>query len=122
MASVDVALKDAMQIAGAIGVCLVDYNSGMTLGCLGGGGLDLDIAAAGTTDVVRAKLRTMEALGIQGAIEDIIITLDHQYHLIRPVTSTSAAGLFMYLALNKATSNLAMARRQIQNIESSLEV
>ncbi|MFN0029235.1 MAG: hypothetical protein ACKV2O_18930 [Acidimicrobiales bacterium] len=122
MASVEVALKDCMQIPGAVGVCLVDYNSGMSLGSVGGGGLDLDVAAAGNTDVVRAKLRTMDALGIKGGIEDILITLEHQYHLIRPITGKSGTGLFLYLALNKATSNLAMARRQLLNIEATLEV
>ncbi|GFJ86505.1 hypothetical protein Prum_001470 [Phytohabitans rumicis] len=32
MAAIDTALKDAMNIEGAIGVALVDYSSGMTLG------------------------------------------------------------------------------------------
>ncbi len=122
MASVEVALKDCMQIPGAVGVALVDYNSGMSLGTLGGGGLDLDVAAAGNTDVVRAELRIMEALGITGGIEDMLITLEHQYHMLRPITSQGGTGLFLFVALNKTTSNLAMARRQLASIEATLEV
>src|SRR5262245_4806716 len=84
MMNIDMALKEAMSIAGAVGVALVDYESGMSLGRLGGGEwLNLEVAAAGNTDVVRSKLRVMSALGLDDGIEDILITLHRQYHLIR---------------------------------------
>lgn len=123
MADMDTALKEAMTIEGAIGVALVDYTSGMALGVVGGGkDLDLTVAAAGNTDVVRAKLRAMEMLGLTEAIEDILITLDTQYHLIRLLTGRAGKGLFMYVALNKTRANLAMARHQLRRIEADLEV
>ncbi|MDH6710610.1 hypothetical protein P3T27_007360 [Kitasatospora sp. MAA19] len=118
------ALKQAMTvIEGAIGAALVDYNSGMALATLDGpGGLDLNVAAAGNTDVVRAKMRTMDMLGLQDGIEDILITLSSQYHLIRPLTGRTGKGLFLYLALDKTRANLAMARHQLTRIEADLEV
>ncbi|MFE6869011.1 hypothetical protein ACFVFS_20955 [Kitasatospora sp. NPDC057692] len=118
------ALKQAMTaIEGAIGAALVDYNSGMALATLDGpGGLDLNVAAAGNTDVVRAKMRTMDMLGLSDGIEDILITLSSQYHLIRPLTSHSGKGLFLYLALDKGRANLAMARHQLTRIEADLEI
>jgi hypothetical protein len=122
MGNVDVILKDAMQIDGSIGVALVDYETGMSLGQAGGGGLDLDVAAAGNSDVVKAKLRTMAALGLEEKIEDILITLTSQYHLLRPVTARSGQGLFLYMALEKSKANLAMARRQLTNLEHSIEL
>jgi hypothetical protein len=123
MADMDTALKQAMQIDGAIGVALVDYTSGMALGTVGGGKeLDLTVAAAGNTDVVRSKLRAMELLALKETIEDILITLDTQYHLIRPLTGRAGKGLFIYLALNKARANLAMARHQLRSIEEDLDV
>jgi hypothetical protein len=123
MADMETALKELMQIDGAIGVALVDYNSGMALGVLGGSkDLDLTVAAAGNTDVVRAKMRTIEMLNIKDGIEDILITLASQYHLIRPVTGRSGKGLFLYLALNRQRANLALARHQLLRIEDDLEV
>ncbi|MEV8095377.1 hypothetical protein [Kitasatospora sp. NPDC085879] len=124
MASTEHSLKDAMSsIEGAIGVALVDYNSGMALGTIGGGPeLDLNVAAAGNTDVVRAKVRAIEMLNLKEAIEDILISLSSQYHLIRPLTSRSGKGLFLYLALDKQRANLAMARHQLKRIEAELEV
>jgi hypothetical protein len=123
MADMDIALKDAMQIDGAIGVALVDYTSGMALGVAGDDReLDLTVAAAGNTDVIRAKMRTMELLGLREKIEDILITLGAQYHLIRPMTGRSGAGLFLYVALTRSRANLAMARRQLKLIEENLDV
>jgi hypothetical protein len=124
MAGTETALKEALTtIEGATGVALVDYTSGMALGTLGGSkDFDLNVAAAGNTDVVRAKMRAMEHLGIQSEIEDILITLSDQYHLIRLLKGRSGNGLFIYLVLDAARSNLAMARHQLKRIEADLEV
>ncbi|GAB3252918.1 hypothetical protein GCM10027456_27830 [Kineosporia babensis] len=122
VANIDIVLKEAMQIDGAVGVALVDYTSGMTLGQAGGANLNLEVAAAGNTEVVRAKLRTMEALGLREGIEDILITLDTQYHLIRLITDQTGIGLFLYLALDKHRSNLALARRKLANLERTIEI
>ncbi|MEV6925099.1 hypothetical protein AB0M46_11440 [Dactylosporangium sp. NPDC051485] len=112
-----------MTIDGAIAVALVDYTSGMTLGTVGGGpDFDITVAAAGNTDVVRAKLRTIEMLGLPDAVEDILITLNNQYHIIRPLSSAGGHGLFLYLALAKARANLALARHQLRGIEEGLQL
>lgn len=120
--NVDESLADAMSIQGAIGAALVDYTSGMTLGTAGGAGINLDVAAAGNTEVVRAKMSVMKELGIKGGIEDILITLDKQLHIIRLMDSDRGEGLFLYVALHKDQSNLAMARHKLSNIEKELAV
>ena len=123
MPDMDTALKEAMQIDGAIGVALVDYTSGMALGIAGGGkDFDLSVAAAGNTDVVRAKMRTLDLLKMKDEIEDILITLGNQYHLIRPLRSRGGQGLFLYIALQKQRANLAMARHQVRRIEEDLHM
>jgi hypothetical protein len=120
---IDTALKEAMEIDGALGVSLVDYESGMALGSLGGGKyLNLEVAGAGNTEVIRAKMRTLESLGLKDTIDDILITLGRQYHLIRLVNGQSHAGLFIYLALDKQKANLALARHRLKGIENELTV
>ena len=120
--NIETALKEAMSIDGALGVALVDWDSGMSLGTLGGGKyLDLEVAAAGNTEVVRAKMRAMESLRLNDTIEDILITLTKQYHLIRLLkNSAQDHGLFLYLALDRPKSNLALARHSLKQIESDL--
>jgi hypothetical protein len=122
--NIETALKEAMNIEGALGAALVDWESGMPLGTLGGGKyLDLDLAAAGNTEVVRAKMRTMASLNLNDSIEDILITLTKQYHLIRPLANADGAhNLFLYLALDRSKANLALARHQLKRIESDLTI
>jgi hypothetical protein len=123
MPHMDVALKDAMQIDGAIGAALVDQSSGMALGTTGGSkDFDPTVAAAANTEVMRAKMRTMEMLGLNESIEDILVTLTAQYHLIRPLTGRSGKGLFLYLALSKDRANLAMARHQLKRIGDQVDI
>ncbi|MBJ6613514.1 hypothetical protein AB0N20_04715 [Streptomyces griseoincarnatus] len=124
MANTETALKECLSsIDGATAAALVDYTSGMALGTLGGGkDFNLEVAAAGNTDVVRSKLRTMELLGIKEEIEDILITLNSQYHLIRLLKGRGGNGLFLYLVLDAGRANLAMARHQMRRIENELEV
>ena len=117
MANINESLAKLLEVDGALCAAVVDANSGMLLG-KAGSGLDLDLAAAGNTEVVRAKLKTMKSLGLADAIEDILITLGKQYHIIRLVQAKP--GLFVYLVLDKARSNLALSRRAAQESEQSL--
>lgn len=82
--------------------------------------MNLELAAAGNTEVVRSKRKTMKALALNDQIEDMLITLGKQYHLIRPLAANDA--LFIYLVLDKQRSNLAMARYQLTQIEKELVV
>ena len=122
--NIETALKEAMSIEGALGAALVDWDSGMPLGTLGGGKyLDLELAAAGNTEVVRAKMRTMQSLNLNDSIEDILITLTKQYHLIRLLRRAGGAhDLFLYLVLDQSKGNLALARHHMKRIESDLTI
>ena len=120
MATAKETLPKLMEIDGCLGTCIVDSNSGMMLGASGGGNVNLEIAAAGNTEVVRAKRKTMKTLNLNEHIEDILITLGRQYHLIRPLSSNDA--LFIYVVLDKSRSNLAMARHVLSQLEKELVV
>lgn len=119
MANIDRSLTSLMEINGCLGASIVDHSSGMSLGAVGGG-VDLELAAAGNSEVVKAKLATMKSLKIKGGIEDILITLDKQYHVIRP--SSQHDNIFIYIVLDREKANLALARRKCGDIETAIDV
>ncbi len=121
MANLKETLTKLSEIRGFIGACIVDSSSGMMLGAEGGGPtFNLEVAAAGNTEVVRAKRKTMTSLGLKDSIEDMLITLNKQYHLIRPLAVKD--GLFAYLVLDKSKANLAMARLTLAEAERELTI
>ncbi|MFM9924064.1 hypothetical protein VLK31_13805 [Variovorax sp. H27-G14] len=117
MATIQQSIDNLLTADGAMCAAVVDSGSGMMLGA-GGTGVDLEVAAAGNTEVVRAKLKTMRSLGLNDVIEDILITLGKQYHLLRPLAQKE--GVFIYYVLDKAKSNLALARRKLQEVEKDI--
>lgn len=64
-----------MDIDGATGSAIVDYESGMTLGSEGGRNLDMELAGAGNTEVVRSKKNPLHDLGVEEKIQDLLIAL-----------------------------------------------
>ena len=117
MASLNETLNSLMTQDGALCAAIVDYNSGMLLGSEGSG-VDMELAAAGNTEVVRAKVKTMKSLGLNDSIDDILITLGKQYHILRP--STRKEGVFIYYVLDKQRANLAMARRKTSDVDKEM--
>ena len=115
------ALDKIKEIKGFIAAAVGHAESGMAMGMAGGGdSFNIDIAVAMNSDVVKAKLMAAKALGIEGGIEDILITLQDQYHLIRPFRGNPV--VFFYLALDRSQANLAMARFALEQVESSYEL
>ena len=114
-------LEKIMELDGAVAAALVDYESGMTLGTSSGSGqFDIELAAAGNTEVVRAEKEVIDQLRLNDSIQDILITLDNQYHLIRIFNKNET--VFTYVVLRKENSNLALARMTLENVDKSLRI
>ncbi|WP_425074890.1 roadblock/LC7 domain-containing protein [Sagittula sp. S175] len=114
-------LSALKELSGFIGACLVDSDTGLMLASeTSNTKFDLEAAGAANTEVVRAKNAAMKALGLNDAIEDILITLGQQIHLIRPLAANPA--VFVYVALDRSASNLGMARLKVKSVEGTLKV
>jgi hypothetical protein len=100
-----------MAQRGAIAVALVDYTSGMSLATAGGGSFDLELAAAGHSEAMRGKVKAVEASKVKAKVEDVLITLSDQYHLLRILPNEKH--LFLYYVLKRAEASLALARHKL---------
>ena len=117
MANIKQTLDELMTLDGAMCAAVVDSASGMMLGSAGSG-VDLEVAAAGNTEVIRSKMKTMRSLGLNDVIEDILITRGKQDHILRP--SARKDGVFIYFGLDKQRANLAMARRKVLDVDKEM--
>ncbi|MEU5420369.1 hypothetical protein [Streptomyces sp. NPDC020667] len=125
MDAVETALEKALAIDGATGVAIVDFQQRRVLGALDrGSGLDMDKVAYGDSDVMRAKLYTLELLGYTpDSVEDILITLAGELHMIRPLPRLREGGIFIYLVLDRErTAPLDEIRRELRAVEPLLEL
>lgn len=107
----------AADIPGFIAASLVDLDSGMTLG-LKSMRPDFDLAAASAynSEMVKQKLKIMKSLNLKTTLEDMLLTLGDQIHLIKLVTPTT----FVYLAADKSNTNLAIVRTAVNKAASHL--
>ncbi|TVT38380.1 hypothetical protein FNT36_19485 [Hymenobacter setariae] len=101
------------DLPGLLAVAVVDISSGMALASHSNvASLNPETAAAYNTEVVKQKFKAMSALKLQGeTIEDILITLSNQLHLIKLVGDGKK---FIYLAVSSRDTNLAIAREVVR--------
>src|ERR1700752_2508590 len=102
-------LADVLKIEGVLGAALVHATDGRVLGQLAATrGADMTRAATIAKDLVQAALR------LRDGIEDIMITVDTQYHVLRPLGTSE--DVFVHLVLDRDRSSLGMARQQLAKL------
>lgn len=109
--------KIANDTSGFIAASLVDLDSGMTLAIkTSRTEFDLTAASAYNSELVKQKLKIMRTLGLSGNIEDMLITLTDQIHLVKLIGQNT----FLYLAVDKKQSNLAIVRSAVNKHANAL--
>lgn len=102
--------KIAGEMSGFIAASLVDLDSGLTLGTKSlRSDFDLGVASAHNSELVKQKMKIMRALNLDSTLEDMLLTLSDQIHMIKIVTPH----LFLYLAADRESTNLAIMRSAV---------
>jgi hypothetical protein len=113
----DAILKIEADISSFIAASFVDLESGMTLAAKSNRPeFDLSVASAYNSEMVKQKLKIMKALNLKTHLEDMLLTLGDQIHLIRMITP----GTFMYLAADRSGTNLAIVRSAVMKHTTGL--
>jgi hypothetical protein len=110
-AILDTIEKIEADMSGFVAASLVDLDSGMTL-AVKSNRPDFDLAAASAynSEMVKQKLKIVRALNLKANLEDMLLTLTDQIHLIKLVGTTS----FLYLVADRSSTNLAIVRSAVQ--------
>ena len=94
-------------------VAVVDSETGMPLASHSNvANFDVETATAYNTEVVKAKLKAIKALKLDQTLQDILLTLTDQLHLLR---LSPDGNKFIYLAVNSRDTNLAQARQVMRS-------
>ena len=113
----DVLTRIEAEISGFIGASIVDLESGLTLAVKASrGDFDLTAASAYNSEMVKQKLKIMKVLNLKSTLEDMLLTLSDQIHLIRLISPTA----FVYVAVDRSKSNLAIVRNAVAKLASSI--
>ncbi|MBO9582688.1 MAG: hypothetical protein J7574_00870 [Flavobacterium sp.] len=107
------------NVNGFIAVAVTEIESGLSFGNLTiDPSFDPELAAAYNLEVVKAKLSAVKALNLNQDIEDILITLSNQIHII----DISPNKKFMiYLAADASKANLGMTRAILRKHKAEVE-
>lgn len=90
--------------------CLASVDHGSTVG--------VEAAVGAHVDVLQANRRTIARLDLSDEVEDIVISLTGEYHLLRLVRRQPS--LFFFLTLDRERANLAMARYLLSDVERDI--
>jgi hypothetical protein len=106
------------DVAGVIATAVVDLESGMTLAAkTNRPDFDLAVASAYNSELVKQKLKIMRALNLKSSLEDMLLTLTDQFHLIKFLPGGTS---FLYLAADRSGTNLAILRISVAKHLASL--
>lgn len=117
------ALLDAIagieaDVNGVIATAAVDLESGMTLAAKSNRAeFDLTVASAYNSELVKQKLKIMKALKLNANLEDMVLTLTDQIHVIKILPGGAS---FLYLAADRGATNLAILRSAVAKYTANL--
>ena len=110
-ALLDVIAKIESDVNGVVATAVVDLDSGMTLAAKSNRPeFDLAVASAYNSELVKQKMKIMKALNLKSTLEDMLLTLSDQFHLIKFLPGGTS---FLYLAVDRAGTNLAIVRNSV---------
>lgn len=100
------------EITGLKAISAVDVEAGLVHGSLiVDKAFDLDAASAYNSEVLKAKIKAKDAMGMEKEkIEIAIFELSTQIHIIQPTENNK---YLIYMAADKATTNIGIARKSI---------
>ena len=106
----DAISKIESDVNGVIATAAVDLESGMTLAAKSNrADFDLTVASAYNSELVKQKMKIMRALNLKASLEDMLLTLTDQLHIIKIISPS----VFLYLAAEREATNLAIMRAAV---------
>ncbi|MEP6873443.1 MAG: hypothetical protein ABI887_03695 [Burkholderiales bacterium] len=113
-------LAGMLALDGLLGCAVVDGTTGLALAreTLVDAGVDMDLAAAASAQLLRAHRQTARSVGLPEQVDEVITSAGPRQQVIRAVSRHPE--LFLVVLLDKQRTNLALARYQLMELERGL--
>lgn len=106
------------NIPGYIAVAVTEIKSGISyFSDSAVASFDPELASAFNLEVVKAKLNAISALGLDQGIDDIMISLTNQIHIIDISENNE---YFIYLAVDSNKANLGMTKALLNKFKKDI--
>ena len=106
------------NVPGFIAVAIAEIKSGISYFTLTADpNFDPELASAFNLEVIKAKLNAINALGLNDSIEDIMINLKTQIHIIDVSENNE---YFIYLAVDSTKANLGMTKALLNKYKKDI--
>lgn len=106
------------NVSGFIAVSVTEIKTGMSYCSLTiDPSFDPELASAYNLEVVKAKFAAIKILGLTQKIDDILITLSTQIHII---DISENYEYFVYLAVDSTKANLGMTRAVLKKYSKDI--
>ncbi|SPE78720.1 hypothetical protein FLACOL_02738 [Flavobacterium columnare] len=107
------------NVPGFVAVAVAEVKSGISYYSLTvESNFDPELASAYNLEVVKAKLNAIQALGLNETIEDIMINLKSQIHIIDISENNE---YFIYLAVDSTKANLGMTKALLNKYKKEIK-
>ena len=107
------------NIPGYVAVAVTEIKSGISYYSDSSvSSFDPELASAFNLEVVKAKLNAISALGLEQNIDNIMITLTNQIHIIDISENNE---YFIYLAVDSTKANLGMTKALLNKVKKDIK-
>lgn len=115
-------LQEILTVNGALATGIGNWKTGQ---CLSKEGLNkadfptskIETAVTHNSEVIRAKQRAAAALEFDDKIDDILISLTRQWHMMKLL---KVEGYFLYIALDRSKSSISSAGLKLRQANREL--
>jgi hypothetical protein len=109
-------LRQILEVEGAHAVALIDVGTGMVVGSAGDQSAGLAAAAAGLADEARLAGSALGAGRPGGDLEELALVTESRFHLVKILNRWQDEGLLLFVDLDRARTNVALATLQVAQV------
>jgi len=114
------ALAEMLSLEGLLGCAVVDSTTGLVLAreVRDEASIDIELAAAGAAQVLRAHRQSMRSMGLADQIDEVMVSAGTRQQVMRTVSKLP--DLFLVALLDRQRTNLALTRFKLMEVERQL--